>query len=275
MKEQFALLLTIIGVLFLVCQSTTVVHAAEGWTLVWSDEFDYEGLPDPDRWDLEEKGDGFGNRELQFYTRRPENVWVADGVLTITVRKEIYNLKSYTSAKLMSKQDFLYGRFEVRAKLPEGKGTWPAVWMMPTESKYGRWPDSGEIDIMEHVGYDQNRVHGTIHTKNYNHMIGTQKGNSLELSNVADEFHVYAIEWDPTGIKWSVDGIVYNEFRNDATNNPDGSSANWPFDHEFYLILNVAFGGNWGGAQGIDPFLKESSMVVDYVRVYQRDRNTY
>lgn len=283
MREHLPFLL-LIAVVFvsLVWPSDNRVSAAspeiqdkteDGWTLVWSDEFDYVGLPDPEKWTLEQKGDGFGNKELQFYTNRKENVWVEDDVLRITVRKEIYSLKSYTSAKLMSigKGDFRYGKFEIRAKLPQGLGTWPAIWMMPTVSNYGTWPNSGEIDIMEHVGYDQNRVHGTIHSKNYNHMIGTQKGKSILLDNVAEEFHVYAIEWSPDGIKWFADGVLYNEFKNDAVNNPDGSTGNWPFDHEFYLILNVAFGGNWGGAQGLDPFFAESSMIVDYVRVYQRD----
>lgn len=247
--------------------------ASDGWILVWCDEFDYAGSPDPAKWNLEHKGDGFGNNELQFYTPRKENVWVEDGFLRITARKEPYGGRDYTSAKLMSygKGDFRYGRFEIRAKMPRGKGVWPAIWMMPTQSKYGGWPNSGEIDIMEHVGYDPLRIHGTIHTANYNHNIGTQKGGSIELDDVADEFYVYAIEWEPNGIKWFVDDLLYYEFKNDEINNPDGSSGNWPFDQEFYLILNVAFGGDWGGAQGLDLQFEESSMIVDYVRVYERD----
>ncbi len=248
-------------------------EAKDNWVPVWCDEFDYEGLPHPSKWTLENKGDGFGNNELQFYTRRLDNAKVENGELTITVKKENYSNRNYTSAKLMSrgKGDFLYGKMEIRAKLPMGKGTWPAIWMMPTDSVYGGWPNSGEIDIMEHVGYDQNRIHGTVHTGNYNHNKGTQKGNSTKAQDVYNTYHVYAIEWDAKSIKWFVDGVKYHEFKNDEATNPDNSSGNWPFDQKFYLILNVAFGGNWGGAQGIDPNFSSSRMIVDYVRVYQKD----
>lgn len=248
----------------------------DGWIPIWCEEFDYTGLPDETKWYIEHKGDGFGNEELQYYTPREENVYVENGYLRITVRKEYYLGRHYTSGKLMSvnRGDFLYGRIEIRAKLPEGKGTWPAFWMMPTDSVYGHWPKSGEIDIMEHVGYDPNRIHGTIHTENYNHMYGTQKGNSIVVDDVFNTYHVYAIEWGPTSIKWFVDGIQYFEFKNDRTTNPNASSANWPFDQKFYVILNVAFGGTWGGARGIDPNFVESSMYVDYVRVYQKDYET-
>ena len=248
------------------------VEMSGEWKLVWQDEFDYVGLPDPDKWILEHKGDGFGNNELQFYTPRKENVWVEDGVLKITARKEKYQGRDYTSAKLMSKGkgDFLYGRFEVRAKMPKGKGVWPAVWMLPSGSKYGIWPNSGEIDIVEFVGYDPSRIHGTVHTANYNHMINTQKGTSVVVDGAADNFYVYSMEWSPSGIKWFVDDKLYYEFDNDEGNNPDNSSRNWPFDQPFYLILNLAFGGDWGGAQGLDPNFTESSMIVDYVRVYSK-----
>lgn len=248
-------------------------NAKEGWIPVWCEEFNYVGKPDPTKWNLENKGDGFGNNEVQFYTPRKENAWVEDGALRITLRKEFYSGRQYTSAKLMSngKGDFLYGRFEIKAKLPKGRGTWPAIWMMPTDSKYGHWPNSGEIDIMEHVGYDPHRIHGTIHTGNYNHMINTQKGKSIKLINVFDNYHVYAIEWEPDAIKWFVDDQLYFEFKNDEINNPNGSPANWPFDQKFYLIMNIAMGGNWGGVRGIDSNFVESSMYVDYVRVYQKD----
>ena len=247
--------------------------ATDNWEPVWCDEFLYTGSPDSTKWILENKGDGFGNNELQYYTPRLDNAKVENGVLTITVKKEKYYNRNYTSAKLMSrgKGDFLYGKIEVRAKLPKGKGTWPAIWMMPTDSIYGGWPNSGEIDIMEHVGYDMNRIHGTVHTENYNHVKGTQVGKSTVVSDVYNNYHVYAIEWDTNSIKWFVDGKMYHEFKNDENMNPDNSSANWPFDQKFYLILNVAFGGNWGGAQGIDQNFVESRMIVDYVRVYQKN----
>ncbi|GAB6090556.1 family 16 glycosylhydrolase [Spirochaeta dissipatitropha] len=235
--------------------------------LVWSDEFDYEGLPDPSRWGYEAGGHGWGNNELQHYTRdRLENARVEDGRLIITARKEDYQRSAYTSARLVTrgKGDWLYGRVEVKARLPRGLGTWPAIWMMPTRSSYGNWPDSGEIDIMEHVGFNHNRIHGAVHTASYNHRIGTQKsGTIIPTTDVSDEFHLYAIEWDPNEIRWFLDNKHYFTFRNEGTGHRE-----WPFDREFYLILNIAIGGDWGGMQGIDDSIWPQTMEVEYVRVY-------
>ncbi|MGM0621940.1 MAG: family 16 glycosylhydrolase, partial [Bacteroidota bacterium] len=160
---------------------------------------------------------------------------------------------------------WLYGRIEVKAKLPEGRGTWPAIWMLPTDWEYGGWPASGEIDIMEHVGYDFGTVHGTIHTEAYNHSIGTQLGKTVDVENVASQFHVYAIDWTEDEIVWYVDGEEYYRVEN-----PDKTYKEWPFDKRFHLILNIAIGGDWGGAQGIDPELSEATMEIDYVRVYKK-----
>jgi len=236
-------------------------------TLVWSDEFDYTGLPDPQKWNYDVGGHGWGNNELQYYTQaREENARVADGVLTIEARKESYRGSNYTSARLITKDkgDWLYGRFEIRAKLPEGRGTWPAIWMLPTDWVYGGWPRSGEIDIMEHVGYDQNRVHATIHTDDFNHIKGTQVGSSIMASNVAEEFHVYAMEWRPDRIDAFLDGERYFT----ATDSGGGIGA-WPFDERFHLLMNIAVGGNWGGVEGVDPDIFPQTMEVDYVRVYE------
>ncbi|MFW5831934.1 MAG: family 16 glycosylhydrolase [Prolixibacteraceae bacterium] len=256
--------------LLLVCIATAVfghnLFAQEKLCnyLVWQDEFNEAGAPDPGKWSYDIGGHGWGNQELQTYTNSRANSFVEDGKLTIRALK---TNGSWTSARLVTKGkgDWLYGRIEVKAKLPSGKGTWPAIWMLPTDWEYGGWPKSGEIDIMEHVGYDFGNVHGTIHTEAYNHSIGTQKGGSVEVENVASQFHVYAIDWTEDEIIWYVDGEEYYRFEN-----PDKSYKEWPFDKRFHLILNIAIGGTWGGAQGIDPNLKEATMEIDYVRVYKK-----
>ena len=239
------------------------------WQLVWSDEFDVDGLPDAQKWSYEVGGHGFGNNELQYYTdARAKNVRVKDGVLTIEAHRESYESNQYTSTKLTSREkgDWKYARVEVRAKLPKGRGTWPAIWMMPTQSNYGSggWPDNGEIDIMEHVGYDEGHVHCTIHCNAYNHRIGTQVGKGIRVPDAVKEFHVYAIEWREDKIEGFVDEEKYFSFPNE---NKDWQT--WPFDTKFYLILNLAIGGDWGGAQGVDDSIFPEQFVVDYVRVYE------
>ncbi len=247
------------------CLSTHSV-ADEIRTLVWSDEFETSGLPDSNKWTYDEGGSGWGNNELQYYTRaRSENARVENGVLVIEARKESFGGRNYTSARLRSKGsgDWTYGRFEIRAKLPRGRGTWPAIWMLPTDRVYGSWPASGEIDIMEHVGYDMNRIHATIHTQAFNHMIGTQIGTNTVATNVDTQFHVYTLEWRPGRVDVYVDDTRYFT----ATDNGSGSAA-WPFDQRFHLLLNVAVGGNWGAVQGVDDSIFPQRMEVDYVRVY-------
>ncbi len=233
--------------------------------LVWSDEFDYQGEPHPEKWGYDIGGGGWGNNELQNYTASRTNSFVQDGKLTI---KAVKSNGSWTSARLVTKGkgDWLYGRIEVKAKLPEGVGTWPAIWMLPTDWEYGGWPASGEIDIMEHVGYDFGTVHGTIHTEAYNHSIGTQLGESVEVENVSTQFHVYAIDWTEDEIVWYVDGKEYYRIEN-----PNKTYKEWPFDKRFHLLLNIAIGGNWGGAQGVDPNLNEATMEIDYVKVFQKE----
>lgn len=243
---------------------------AQPWALVWGDEFNYTGLPDPAKWSYDVGGSGWGNNELQYYTEnRAENAKVEGGNLVIVARKESYGNSNYTSARLVSrgKGDWLYGRIEVRAKLPVGKGTWPAIWMLPTDWAYGNWPNSGEIDIMEHVGYDPGRVHGTVHTKAYNHSIGTQKGGNLVIPDAQSAFHNYAIEWNADTIMFFIDSQKYFMFTRGA------DWAEWPFDKRFHLLLNLAVGGNWGGAQGVDDTIFPATFLVDYVRVYKRLSN--
>jgi beta-glucanase (GH16 family) len=240
--------------------------SAIGQQLVWSDEFDYSGLPAPDKWSYDIGGSGWGNDELQYYTsERLENARVEDGKLIIEARKELYSGKEYTSARLVSKfkGDWLYGRIEVRAKLPAGLGTWPAIWMLPTDWIYGDWPRSGEIDIMEHVGYDPIVIHGTVHTEAFNHMLGTQKGNTHAVPDFNTQYHTYAIEWFEDKIDFFIDGSRYFTFMNSRN-----GIAEWPFDKQFHLLMNIAVGGSWGGAKGVDGSIFPVRMEIDYVRVY-------
>ena len=237
--------------------------------LIWADEFDKPGLPDSTKWAYEVGGNGWGNNELQYYTsRRAENARVENGKLIIEARKEAYQEKNYTSARLLTqgKTTWTYGRIEAFAKLPAGRGTWPAVWMLGKNIATAGWPRSGELDIMEHVGYDEGVIHGTVHTEAYNHGKGTQKGSMVTIKNVTTDFHLYAIEWTTDQIDFLVDNQVYYTVQKSALGN---SEAQWPFDQPFFLLLNVAVGGNWGGQQGVDDTIWPQRMEVDYVRVYQ------
>jgi len=244
--------------------------ADKNWTFeatpVWADEFEYTGKPDPAKWSFDIGGNGWGNNELQYYTDNMNNARVGDGKLTITARKESLGGREYTSARIVTKNkgDWTYGRFEIKAKLPTGKGTWPAIWMLPTDWVYGGWPKSVEIDIMEHVGYDQDKVHVTVHTEAYNHSINTQRGANKVVANASTSFHLYRVDWTPDAVRGFIDNEQMFEFMNDGK-----GSASWPFDKRFHLLMNIAFGGNWGGAQGIDTDIFPQSMKVDYVRVYK------
>lgn len=245
------------------------------WQPVWCDEFDEDGLPDSSRWQYDVGGNGWGNNELQYYTNADlDNAFVEDGVLNIKAIEEDFMGNEYTSARLVSKfqGDWLYGRIVVRAKMPSGRGTWPAIWMLPTDWQYGNWPASGEIDIMEHVGYDPGVVHGTIHTGAYNHGLGTQIGYSIDVPTAETAFHDYEMIWEPGRIELFVDGESYAIFgyNPDSNVNIENSDA-WPFDQRFHLIMNIAVGGNWGGVRGIDPDSFPTELEVDYVRVYQKD----
>lgn len=214
------------------------------WNLVWNEEFDYEGLPDTTKWSYDTQGNawGWGNNEAQYYTAAdPDNAYVKNGVLILTAQLETIENKRYTSARLITKGkgDWLYGRFEICAKLPRGKGTWSAIWMLPTDSEYGTWPASGEIDIMENVGYDPDHIVGTAHTQRYNHIKGTQKSATLFIPTNSTAFHVYALEWEEKEYRLYIDDKHYFTFTNENT-----GFAEWPFDKKFHLILNLAIGGN-------------------------------
>ncbi len=240
------------------------VYVNDQLQLVWSDEFNTDGAPNTNNWnyDIGNGNNGWGNNELQYYTDRTNNVTVAGGFLKITAKKETYQGSEYTSARLKteSKFDFKYGRFEVRAKLPIGGGTWPAIWMLGSNITTVGWPACGEIDIMEHVGNNQGTIHGSIHTpSSYG---GTINTGTKFLSDVSTAFHVYAIEWNSEKIDFFIDDTLY------YTYNPSNkTNETWPFNDNQFIILNVAMGGNFGGA--IDSNFTQSTMEVDYVRVYQ------
>ncbi|MGY6520515.1 MAG: glycoside hydrolase family 16 protein [Mongoliitalea sp.] len=237
--------------------------------LIWSDEFSKNGLPNPDKWSYDVGDHGWGNNELQYYTENDKrNARVENGVLIIEVHRDSTFEKGYTSARLLTKGKaaWKYGYIEVRARIPQGLGTWPAIWMLPEEKNYGDWPKSGEIDIMEHVGYDQGVIHGTVHTESFNHMKGTQSGKQMHVPTCSEEFHLYAIDWTEDKIDFFIDGEKYHSFINTKNNDP----AEWPFDQSFHLIFNIAVGGNWGGSKGVDPTIWPQRMEIDYVRVYSQ-----
>lgn len=240
-------------------------------TLIWSDEFEVDGLPDSSKWVYDVGGNGWGNQEAQYYTDgRSENARVENGSLIIEARQEAWpsarsQTHEYTSARLLSKGsgDWTYGRIEVRAKLPSGVGTWPAIWMLSTGNEYGGWPGSGEIDIMEHVGFEQDTVHGSLHSLANNFLTGTHPTASIEIDGASEAFHTYAMEWTSQSITYFVDDVAYMTATNDET-----GWETWPFDQPFHLILNIAVGGTWGGQQGIDANAWPARMEIDFVRVY-------
>ncbi len=254
------------------CQSQSAQQpvAESNFTkLVWSDEFDTPGLPDAARWAYEE---GYiRNQEMQYYTRaRAENARVADGHLIITARNDsamidgvLYPVTSASLATL-GLADWTYGRIEVKAKLPSSLGTWPAIWMLGTNIAKVGWPECGEIDIMEHVGYSPDSVHTTVHTEAYNHIKGTQRGKAVYLPDASTSFHLYAVNWNADRIQFLMDDTIVFTFENNGK-----GWQSWPFDQPFYLILNQAFGGAWGGFQGTDLKSLPQQFVIDYVRVYQ------
>jgi len=258
-KNGLLLLLVIMSV-------NALSQNTEKWKLVWKDEFDYAGLPDSSKWNYDMGGHGWGNHELEYYTdKRKENARVENGKLVIEARKEDYEGMKYTSARLVTKGkgDWQYGKIEVKAKLPKGLGTWPAIWMLASNEPM-KWPDDGEIDIMEHVGYHQGFIHGTVHCKKYNHVIGTQKSNIIEVPDCSEKYHVYGLEWSADSIKISIDNKVYFRFANEH------SYDAWPFDNKMHLLLNIAVGGDWGGQKGVDEKIWPQRMEIDYVRVYQQ-----
>ncbi len=235
--------------------SVTVVVTA---SLIWAEEFNTAGAPDAAKWGYDIGAGGWGNAELQYYTNRSDNVIVSNGTLKIIAKKENFSGSAYTSTRMLTKDKFStkYGKIEAKIKLPTGVGTWPAFWMLGNNFSTVGWPACGEIDIMEHLGRDLNKIFSTLHHPN--HSGGNADGGTTVISNATTEFHIYAVEWSASLLKFSVDGVVFYTFANNAS---------LPFNQNFFIILNIALGGNFGGA--IDPAFTSATMEVDYVRVYQ------
>jgi beta-glucanase (GH16 family) len=239
--------------------------------LIWNDEFNYSGLPDSTKWNYDVGGNGWGNNEKEYYKEKSlENSFVKDGKLHIVGKKEDYGNKNYTSARLTTypKFSFQYGKVEVRAKLPKGKGTWPAIWMLPNSirTKAEKWPDCGEIDIMEEVGKDPDFIHTSMHSGIYNFLKNNQYTHFDKVSHTSDRFHLYGIEWTSRSIRFFIDHKLFYEARK-GENGKDTSNGGWPYDKPYFLILNLALGGNWGG--NIDDSIFPATMEVDYIRVYK------
>jgi beta-glucanase (GH16 family) len=245
------------------------------YRLAWADEFDQDGLPDSRRWsyDVSRNRSGWANEELQYYAAaRRENSRVENGNLVIEARAEETDRfadsggQRYTSARLTTHglHAWTYAFFEIRAKLPCGRGSWPAIWMLGSTPGIP-WPEVGEIDIMEHVGFDPGVVHGTVHTKAYNHVAGTHRSATISIPDACESFHRYQLTWTPERIAIGRDDRNYFQFQRD----PAGGREAWPFDAPQYLLLNIAVGGTWGGMKGVDPAIFPVRLEVDYVRVYR------
>ncbi|WP_216593814.1 family 16 glycosylhydrolase [Flavihumibacter sp. ZG627] len=241
--------------------SVTVAGGSAEPQLLWSDEFNTNGAPDPAKWgyDIGRGDNGWGNAELQYYTNRAENVSVQDGKLKITARKENYSGAAYTSARLLSKGKYSmkYGRVEISAKMPEGVGTWPALWMLGNNIDAVSWPACGEIDIMEHLGRDLNKIYATLHYPGRSG--GNADGNTRTIANATTEFHKYTLIWTASTIQMLVDDQPIHTVNN---------SSSLPFNQNFFFLINMAVGGNFAGA--VDPAFTNATFEVDYLRVYDR-----
>jgi beta-glucanase (GH16 family) len=275
-RTQFIVLCCLVTGIFIAGLQQTFA----GWQLLWGDDFSGDVINTANwTFDTGNGNNGWGNRELEFYTSRLENVYVADGMLHIVARKEMYHGKYYTSAKLKTHGLFShkYGRFEFFARLPQGQGYWPALWLMPEGAVYGRWAASGEIDVMENKGGDPGKIFGTIHYggmfphNTYSH------GPHFDFppTDSAQNFHLYAVEWTTNSISWSVDKYVYETQTNWWSSSRAGDRNPYPapFDQPFYIIMNLAVGGQFGGNPD-DTTVFPGEMQVKYVRVYGEIANS-
>ncbi len=246
-------------------------YIPDGYSLMWQDEFNEiktggkNSTPNMNKWYYEKGAHGWGNNELQNYIEGVDGTdtcaLVSKGTLKITAKKKNNQV---ISSRLNTSSSWKYGYFEARLKLPKGKGTWPAFWMLPKD--FNSWPLDGEIDIMEEVGYRPNWTSSAIHCQAYNHAIKTEKTGEQLIETAQTEFHIYALKWTEDYIECFVDGKSHFKFENDKK----GNKNTWPFNAPFYLKLNLAWGGNWGGAQGVDESILPATYEIDYVRVYQK-----
>lgn len=249
------------------CSNDTTQKVTNFTNIVMQDEFDTDGAPDSEIWgyDIGTGTNGWGNNELQFYTNRTENVKVENGYLLITAKKEAYSGSQYTSARLLTKGKFdqAYGRFEARIRLPYGQGMWPAFWLLGANFDEVGWPECGEIDIMEFRGQEPTKVLGTVHGPGYSGGTSISKSYSLINDRFDTNFHIYGIEWGPDYINYYIDDVLYNQIT------PADVTGKWVFDHPFYIIINLAVGGDFLGAPNSETVFPQT-MLVDYVRVYEK-----
>lgn len=247
------------------------------YTLVWSDEFNTTNgsQPDASKWNYDTGGNGWGNNELEYYTSRAQNAQIQNGNLVITAQQEIYTgpdgvTRNYTSARLKTQNLFsqAYGRFEARIKIPKGQGIWPAFWMLGNDISSAGWPQCGEIDIMENIGKEPGTIHGSLHGPS-TVALTSDMTSSISLAagqNFSDDFHLYAVEWEPGSVRFYVDANLYATF----TSSQWPAGGKWVFDHPFFIILNVAVGGNWPGPPDATSTFPQT-MLIDYVRVYKKN----
>lgn len=256
----------LIIIIFLGCSNSEVQTVATFNNLVMEDEFDTDGVLDSSIWtyDIGTGTNGWGNNELQYYTNRTENISVQNGMLIISARQEQYNGSGYTSARIKTQGLFAqkYGRFEARMRLPYGQGMWPAFWLLGEDIDTVGWPNCGEIDVMEFRGQEPTIIHGTVHGPGYSGINGITKSYELENSRFDNEFHVFGIEWGPDYINYYVDNVLYNQIT------PDDVTGNWVFDKPFFIVINLAVGGDYVGSPNADTVFPQN-MLVDYVRVYK------
>lgn len=233
--------------------------------LTWEDEFDVDGAPNSENWDYNIGGDGWGNNELQYYTDRTENVKVENGMLHITALQEDFEGSGYTSARMITKGKFeqTYGRYEARIKLPWGQGVWPAFWLLGADIDTNQWPNCGEIDIMENRGQEPTLINGSVHGPGYSGANAITKPYELVGDRFDTDFHIFGIEWGSDYVNFYVDDVLYNQIT------PEDVTGEWVFDHDFYIILNLAVGGNYVGSPNENSVFPQT-MMVDYVKVYKK-----
>ena len=264
-----SLFLTTLGLVALSCSTDETQTVANFTELVMQDEFDTEGELNSSIWsyDIGTGENGWGNNELQYYTDRPENVTVQNGVLIISAKEESYEGSTYTSAKILTKDKFeqVYGRFEARIRLPYGQGMWPAFWLLGNDCQTNIWPKCGEIDIMENRGQEPTKIAGSLHGPGYSGGEAITKDYTLENDRFDTGFHVFGIEWGPEYINYYVDDVLYNQIT------PADVTGKWAFNHPFYIIINLAVGGSFVGSPDSETDFPQT-MLVDYVRVYKNNR---
>jgi beta-glucanase (GH16 family) len=249
------------------------IPVPEGWKLAWNDEFKGASI-DPGKWEFEVNGRGGGNNELQYYTDRKENAFIENGALIIQARKEAYEgpdgKRDYTSARIRTRNrgDWKYGRFDIRARLPFGQGIWPAIWMMPTDAVYGSWPSSGEIDIMEELGQEPGKVYQTLHFGGAGAHSQTGGSYVLHAGDFSSDFHLFTLEWDSTAVRWFVDDTMVQLKKVDSWYTT-AAPRPAPFNQRFYMILNLAVGGNWPKSPDATTTFPQR-LTVDYVRVFSK-----